>query len=154
VALAWAAVGYDFYDRRFSGTGTPELPGLTYGYDNPSSNYFMDVDTKELEQYGDNNRLLLVVRVVYADVDRMTDKVLSKSGLYSIDGQKIRLVAPDSPLRSRLRVGHNAYEHSLVLLPPNILPENITDLADVKTVSGKILATKYSGSEVLAVQRK
>jgi hypothetical protein len=101
--LTWAAVGYDFYDRRhFSDEMRPSAV-LGYGYNNPSSNYYMDVDTKQLEQYGDSNKLVLIVRVVYANIDRMTDKVLCKSGVYSIDGQRIKLVAPGTALRSSLQ---------------------------------------------------
>ena len=103
--------------------------------------YIMKVNTKQLLQYSEAYKLAFVIRVQYADRDRMTDTAIEKSGLYTITDSTIILAHPSS-YTLRFAINQiNPIEYTLILIPSKLTIEQISSLGDVDHIGGRILAT-------------
>ena len=85
---------------------------------------------------------MLVVQVLYGNVDRFTDKRIEKSGLYTIEGEQILLSHPPDGKLPFSPHSDNVVAYNLVLLPSTLAPENVTSLADVSRLGGILLTAK------------
>jgi hypothetical protein len=95
--VAWGAVAFNYADLHY--LSVPPTPGdyiQEYGVHgvNGGVSYIMKVNTKQLLQYSEAYKLAFVIRVQYADRDRMTDTAIEKSGLYTITDSTIILAHP------------------------------------------------------------
>ena len=141
--LTWAAVAFDYVDRHYLSVPQPEDYIQEYGVkgvDNVVS-YIIKVNTKQLLQYSEAYKLAFVIRVPYADRDRMTDTAIEKSGLYTITGSTIILAHPSSSILRFAINQVNPIEYTLILLPSKLTIEQISSLGDVEHIGGRILAT-------------
>jgi hypothetical protein len=118
----------------------PQLIG-NYGIKGGFS-FFMTVDTNPLVKYKKDSNLLMIVRVAYADIDRMADKFIEKSTEFTITGETINMALHGQIAPPKLRLSPNAdtaIEYNLILLPKNARSENIYSLSDVEQQGGRIL---------------
>jgi len=139
VVLAWVAAGTDYYDRHYGSTANAELIG-EYGWSVQNALY-MTADGSKLSDYADKYKLLFIARTSFSNVDRMTDPLIAKSISYTITPGPIALsiLAP----KLRANVGQmNMVEFDLVVLPNQFSPDQISTLADVQRLGGKILETR------------
>jgi hypothetical protein len=147
----WAAVGFNYYDRHYrtapvavtmQGWGISPIPGSLY----PS--FTAQVDTQPLVSNAKDYKLLLIARNNWANVDRLTDTAIEKSGLYSIDGSGLTMQFIGKGV---IRWGLNSVNYGqlyVAMIPSDVSADQITRLADVEKVGGKIIA---SGSQAVAM---
>jgi hypothetical protein len=149
--IAIAAYTLDVGDRlgliKLSETGD-----LIQSWGQRVNNFYMIVNSRRLWDYKDNFKMVLVLEIPYAHLDKMTDTSIEKSTTYTITGDVIN-VAASLPTPHHLRViatqpnvkvGDEVrlmMDFNLVIIPNNILPEQITSLSDVGRLGGKIVAT-------------
>ena len=137
--LTWAVAGIDIYDRHFH---VPTfIPGLVQGYGHtPPKVFFMNVDGSKVYSFHSSHKLMMIVRAVFADVDRMTDRNIEKTGVYTITNSPLTLAVVTTGKMKLAALAPNTVEYNLILLPSNVPPDRITDLEDVEQFGGKILA--------------
>ncbi len=139
--LTWSAVALDLYARQsmpqISQTGLVQ----SYGHQPPKA-YYMNINSSQLRNHSNESKLMLIVRAVFADVDRMTDQRIEKSTPYTIVGDQRTMALVTSSRMILAANAPNLVEYNAILLPSNISPERITTLADVERVGGKILVTQ------------
>ncbi|MGC2222791.1 MAG: hypothetical protein WA624_10685 [Methylocella sp.] len=138
-AVMMAAVAFVYADRRYSHEPHDECI-QAYGFNPANGISFMTVDTKSLLQYSDSHKLAFIIRVPYTDRDRMTDTVIEKSGLYTITNGLVKLAHMPSNILRFQPEQDNWLEYTLILVPSKFTIENISCLADVEHMGGKILA--------------
>lgn len=145
MVLTWAAVAFDYYDRHYMQPPSEDSFIISFGeIPGPNPVFDVQVDSEPLKQYSGKYRLMLIVRKIFIDRDRMTDTHISKSGLYTIDGSKFTLGASPMADGPMLTYGTNNIEHDLVLVPIGVEPAKITKLEDVTVVGGKIIFSRAS----------
>jgi hypothetical protein len=137
--VACGAVGWDYYDRTYNAP----IPGeviADWAVIAPHT-FTLTADTKFLSRYKDTYRLALINRIAFIDRDQMTDKVIDKSGEYTITGGPVKMADTSGNLRFAA-MQLNTVEFYLVMLPAKISMDSITDLADVETLGGRIIAER------------
>ncbi|TAN50445.1 MAG: hypothetical protein EPN21_08925 [Methylococcaceae bacterium] len=142
--LCWMGVGYSLYDRRSSRINECIDYVGAYGIHGPLT-FYAAVDTSSLLDKKDEYKLILAVRVNYADIDPITDTALEKSGEYIITGELVRLSTRPAPADPKLRL-FEAKQYSLlyyvIMLPHKYTSANVISLADVERLGGKIIGRK------------
>ena len=142
--LCWIGIGYSLYDRRSAKTSECTDYVGAYGIHGPLT-FYASVDTANLIEQKDDYRLVLAVRVNYADVDPITDTALEKSSEYTITGDLVRLSTRFAPSQTGLRI-LEAKSYSLsyyvLLLPNRYTAANVSSLADVERLGGKVIGRK------------
>jgi hypothetical protein len=124
----------------------------------------MTVNSRRLWDYRDKFKMMMVLEVPHANIDRMTDTSIDKSTTFTITGDLVNLAVPIPATLHHLRVlppsnskvgdtFSEMVDFNLVLIPNNLLPEQITSLADVERLGGKIVAT-HSKSVIFAVSQQ
>jgi hypothetical protein len=88
----------------------------------------------------DQAHLMLVCRVADNTVDVMEDTRLEKSAPFSIIQSQLVLEMPLSQAFLRRGLPDPHVDIALVLLPPNVIGEQISKLSDVKRLGGQVLA--------------
>lgn len=138
--IVCAAVGFDYYDRH----SLPlELPMPSWGVIGQPSGfplYSATVDTHAVFDGRNKYKLMLLARNNWASVDRLTDTAIEKSGLYSIDGTVIPLQIIGKGVIKWAIGAPNMAELYIVMLPNDVSPDQITRLADIDKIGGKIVA--------------
>jgi hypothetical protein len=138
--FSWCAVAFDYYerhqDRNFAYTAVVNQWGIS----NPLS-YYLEANTAPLVELKHTQKLMLILRVPYGDVDRATDKRIEKSGTYTITGNAVMLVHGSSGSLRFAALQATPVEFNLVLLPSAISPDQIFSIDDVEHIGGKVLAT-------------
>jgi hypothetical protein len=144
--ITLAAVAFNYADRHYlSVPQTHEaciqewMVKATKGVDGFS--YIMKVNTKQLLQFSEAYKLAFIIRVQYADRDRMTDTAIEKSGLYTIADSTVILAHPSSKILRFAINQVNPVEYTLILFPSKLTIEQISSLGDVEHIGGRILAT-------------
>jgi hypothetical protein len=66
---------------------TPPIGDLIQGYGETAGALFAAVNSAPLLKYRDHFKMMLIIEVPYADIDKMTDTAIEKSGLYTITGE-------------------------------------------------------------------
>lgn len=143
--ICWMGIGYSLYDRRATRTSECMDYVGAYGIHGPLT-FYATVETSNLADQKDEYRLVLAVRVNYADIDPITDTALEKSSEYTITGESVRLSTRPSPINSGLRLfeaKHYSLAYYVVLLPHKYTSANISSLADVERLGGRIIGKKY-----------
>jgi hypothetical protein len=104
--------------------------------------YGMLVETKNLVKYKDSFKLMLIVKVEFADVDQLTDQNIEKSIVYTINGGTMDVVHKAEGIL-RFNAGQqNQVKLYLVLLPNVVMPDDVKELRDVERLGGRILARR------------
>lgn len=137
-ALAWSAAAFDYFATR-QGPANELSPLVDFWGVKFPSTFYMLVDTSKLAEFRNKERLVLVLRGMRSDVDRMTDPAISKSAAFTITGDAVT-IAVNKPKIWLVPGAQNFVEFNLVLLPNQFSPEQITTLSDVARLGGKILA--------------
>jgi hypothetical protein len=149
VPVALAAYLVDISDRlgwiKLSETGD-----VIEGWGRHDSTLFINVNSRSLVGYKDKFKMMLISKLLYTDIDKMTDTAIEKSSLFTITGDRttIAVVASTTHLRvvppPNNKVGDvfdRVCDFSLVILPNNLSVDQIRSLSDVETLGGKIIAT-------------
>lgn len=137
--VSWGAVAVDYFDRHSRPFAYSAVINQ-WGVGAPL-NYFLEANTTLLSDFKGSHKLMRIVRVPFADADRMTDKNIEKSGLYTITGGAVMLAHPTSGKLRFLPLTPTPVEFNLVLIPGAISADQVNSLADVETLNGKIIAT-------------
>ena len=152
--IAIAAYVLDVGDR-LGFIGLSETGDLIPVWGEQGGGLVMTVNSRRLRDYRDKFKMMMVLEVPYTNIDRMTDTSIAKSTTYTITGDLVTLAVPMSSAPHNLRVfpppnskaGDTfsvQVNFNLVLIPNNLLPEQITSLADVERLGGKIVAPVHS----------
>jgi hypothetical protein len=108
-----------------------------------------------LMQYKDDYRVMLVVRMSYGNVDRMRDRHIEKSIPYTIDGPALSMVIVGqlNPLLLHIQFDQPtiAIEYDAILIPNQVMPDDITSLSDVDRLHGKILDSRVRTDALVAL---
>jgi hypothetical protein len=140
--IAWAAVAFDYYDRHSQ--PLPPRPEVIQLYGMSPSGFIAHVDTRPLLSHRHDSRLILIVRVIYTDVDRMTDTAIAMSAPYTITGDPTDLavvVNMDTKLKLS-SVLPNSIEYDVALLPSTFSADKITMLSDIERLGGEIVGVR------------
>jgi hypothetical protein len=115
MVFTWAAVAFDIYDRN-SQPENYQMIVESYG-NQPPKTYFMNVNTSLLQQYRNDHKLMLLVRAVFADVDRMSDTRIEKSAIYSIPGAQLTLALVGTGKMKLVALQVTQVEYDVIMLP-------------------------------------
>ncbi|MEZ0220346.1 MAG: hypothetical protein ACAH22_08630 [Tardiphaga sp.] len=132
--VSWGAVAFDYFDRHsrpFAYSAVINQWGIA-----APLNYYLEANTSALSEYKATHKLMLILRVPFAEFDRMTDKNVEKSGLYSISGGPVMMAHPTSGKLRFVPLTPTPVEFDLVLLPNGISAEQVGSLADVEMLVG------------------
>jgi hypothetical protein len=169
IALPVAVVAYviDITDRlgwvKFS-EGPLCVCDVIKGWGHRGDALFIQVNSRLLLDYKDHFKMILIMEVPYANIDRMTDTNIEKSALFTITDAETLDLAVRLPTPPHLRVAPplnsnigDAFDllvnFTLVLIPTDLSPEQIRSLFDVQRLGGKIITT-YSANVGFTVTEK
>jgi hypothetical protein len=158
--IAIAAYTVDISDR-FGWIKLSEGPltsDFIQGWGKQDNSLFMTVNSRYLLNYKDHFKLMLVLHIPYANIDRMTDAAIEKSSLYIITGSITHLPIA-APAMKQLRVippitngeFNVLMDFNLVIVPNDTSAEQIRSLSDVERVGGKIILTHATNVGFIAV---
>ena len=137
-ALAILAVGFGYYDRHYNSLGSFQKLILSWGISLPFS-YYAVVDGSAIQNEAYYFKLLLILRVPYAEKDPMTDTVIEKSELYTIEPQPIVLAHNSEHILKLLLNTATPITFTIGMIPVNISRDDIKSLSDINKVGGRIL---------------
>jgi hypothetical protein len=140
--VAWGAVAFGYYDRHYGSSSETAIDAFSLVHEwgtKPENTFYLTANTKPLLNYKAKYKLVLILRGMFSTIDRMTDTAISKSAPYTITGDKV-ILAKSNPLLNG-HPGENYIEYDLVMIPLDFSEAQITSLADVERIGGKILAS-------------
>ncbi len=146
--ISCAAVGLDYYIRN---KPSPLDMIASWGWGNQA--FYIGIKTDSLSSYADDYHLLLITRIPYSNINRLTDTGILKSTLYNIDSSYMILAATMAP---GLRVAHpglEVVEFNLALLPKQFSADQIKTLNDIKALGGKILANPQASMMFISASK-
>lgn len=144
--ICWIVIGIDFADRRFF--NSPPVPIIQeYGMLPTVGGFYANVNTGPLIQFKDSYKIMLIMRVNYIDVDRMSDKNIDKSKEYTITGSVTQLatILGQTYHMNISRTQNNMLDYSVAIIPEGVSPDLITSLSDVKRLGGRIVDNRGQG---------
>src|SRR5262249_26282756 len=103
--------------------------------------FYLTANTSRIKEGRGTLRLMMIVRVPFADRDEMTDTAISKSQLYTITGEFLTLAIPAASAAS-LKVlidRPTPINYYLAEIPFLFSPSQVSSLSDVQKLGGKIL---------------
>ena len=129
---------------------------LAWGSSQQSGAPYMLVNSRLLlHEYADSFKMLLVLNVPYANIDKMTDTCIEKSAMFTITGEvttiaiklqtppNLRLpLSPDTKIGDEISVMTNFH---LVILPGSFSADQIRSLSDVERLGGKTIMGYSTG---------
>ena len=117
--------------------------GLVQAWGSNNDVFYMVVKTDSIETEKKLSKLVLIVRVPFSDIDKMTDTNIKKSQTYTIlDGFMTLAVPISNGTPWRVPVDRpTPLEYDLVQLPFLYSADQIRSLSDVEKLGGKILAS-------------
>ena len=137
--VSWIAVAFDYFERHSRPFAYNAVLNQ-WGVAAPLS-YFLEANVTALAEYKSSERLMLILRVPYAEADRMSDRIIEKSRAYTITGNAVMLAHPTSNKLRFMAFQPTPVEFNLVMIPNAISEDQINCLEDVEHVGGRILAT-------------
>jgi hypothetical protein len=124
----------------------PPISDLIQGYGETQGSLFAIVASAPLLKYKDHFKMMLIIEVPYADIDKMTDTAIEKSGLYTITGEVTQMaVTSIKNLRLGIPAGSTGnvikplVNFFLAIIPNDVASEQIKTLSDVARVNGKMI---------------
>ena len=92
---AWAAFGFDYYDRHAHMDNFPCSLISEWG-PSPDGSFHMNIDSSSLSSYANNYKIAFILNIPYTNIDRMTDTLIEKSELYTITNgfQSLAITGP------------------------------------------------------------
>jgi hypothetical protein len=114
--------------------------------------FYVRVNSFPLLKYSNNFKLMLILEVEYANIDRMTDVGIEKSELFTITGGIINIGIPVQLPNTRLRLTNppnskpgdqykRTVDFNVVIIPNDLSGDQIRSLPDVQRLGGKIIRT-------------
>ena len=142
--LSWAGIAYDLYDRAHD--RSPETPVNMYNYGvGGHLSFHAGITSERIVKFADKYRAMLVVRIAYADRDRMTDEKIEKSTEYTISGPTMWFATADVVDRKTnlliTDVEALPIEYNVVILPGKYAAKHIVRLGDVEALGGAIISS-------------
>jgi hypothetical protein len=109
---------------------------------------FMQINTKYLDKYKDDYKLVMVVTTPDPYVDTLADPDIERSGTYGITGERVTLaVRTTEKLRAKaFSVSRGFINMAAVVLPKKIAPDQIKTLSDVVSFGGVFVAAASTQS--------
>jgi hypothetical protein len=103
----------------------------------------MEINTKHLDMYKGNYKLMLIVGTPDPYVDTLADSNIEHSATYNITGERLTLaIRTSEKLRARaFSVSRGLINMAAVVLPEKISPEQIKTLSDVILLGGIFVAS-------------
>ncbi len=150
--ICMGGVSFDYYDRHQLAPAKELI--LDYGMSEDRHGFEASVDSSLLAEYEQSDKLLIILRVAWGNIDEMTDRAISKSAPFTITGGIITIVVPAVPgqLDMSSTVGNSLFFYA-VLLPDQVSPEQIFSLSDVLNLGGKILSERGIGLPPLTLTK-
>jgi hypothetical protein len=140
VIAAWGAAGFDWYSRHFATTAYNDAI-LDWGNEPPDV-FYMTANTARLADFSATDRMMLLVRIGYTNIDKMTDTKIEKSIPFTINGEVIRMsLAGTNNLRLMPKVDLWV-EYDLILLPNQFEADKVSSLSDVQKLGGVIIGSR------------
>jgi len=139
--FSWGAVGFDYYDRHHRPIGNDDQLVLSWGGLGADS-FQITINGGLLIDYSKDYKVALIVRIVYADIDQMTDTAIGKGELYTITNNTQVLARIGLSGMKIIPYKTLAVEYDLVLIPNGLSMDQIRTLSDVSQIGGKIIATR------------
>lgn len=141
--LTWAAVGFDYYDRRYAGSNdrsygvvdAPEEWGIL-----PGNLVSVVVDTARLTSAAADYYLVLAIRVADNQVDQAFDRTIEKSQAFLINGGRVRMEMKLSDAFIARLGARGMLQCFVLLMPRSVSIEQILSLADVTMLKGRVVA--------------
>ena len=134
--LAWAAVGFDYYDRHYKGVGVLLVSNLGMLSENRA--YAM-INTRSLISVAKDHYIMLVLRIEDNQTDLWLDRRLEKSKRFLITGSPLQIeMVPSTPFILRIGKGQMV-DYFLLLMPQNVEADQIISLSHVKELGGQVL---------------
>jgi hypothetical protein len=150
--IAIAAYTIDIFDRFGWINLSARDSHIILGWGPATHTYGITVNSHALLKYRDNFKMMLVLNIPYANVDKMTDVAIAKSEMFTITGGPTDIGIPDTSLQLQtLRISvpstkkeiGDSFElpmlYNLVIIPKNNSPDLIKSLSDVEEIGGKII---------------
>jgi hypothetical protein len=136
--LVWVAVGLDYFTR-------PNLPAVEIPiYGAQGDQFYAGVQFKNWHDH-EQQKVILIARTVFSDIDRMTDTWIAKSSSYTLTGPVLSMVAINK-MQMHFGVGvANLVELNVAVIPPDISPDQIRNLSDIVHLGGQILGVASVG---------
>jgi hypothetical protein len=148
--IAIAAYAFDIADRLgWITLKEASDPILGWGVNNDTGTFWISVNSRPLLTYRNDYKIMEVIQIPFANVDKMTDMHIEKSVLYTITGGPmvvaLTLSSPSHlgatwqniiPDKAQLLTNF-----TLVLVPSDLSPDQIRSLSDVLRLGGKIIGT-------------
>ena len=166
--VAIAAYAIDISDRlgwvKFS-EGPLCLCDVIKGWGHRGDAMFIVVNSRLLLDYKDHFKMMLIMAVPYPDVHRATDTAIDKSALFTITDSENLDVAVRLPTPPHLRLVRPPNSKSgdvfdllvnfnLVIIPSDLLPEQIRSLSDVQRLGGKLITTYSTNVQFMVTDVK
>jgi hypothetical protein len=89
---SWCAVVFDYYERHSNRDFSYSAVVNSWGINGSPPSYYLVANANALSDYKSKFKLMLILRVPYGDVDRMTDSRIEKSALYTIVAPAVTLL--------------------------------------------------------------
>jgi hypothetical protein len=114
---------------------------------------FMIVNSRKMVGYKSDFKMMMILEIPHADIDARTDPAIEKSVLYTITRDTVLLAIPAPGLHlhpvppANSKAGDTfsvLLDTYLVLIPTNLLAEQIKSLSDVEKLGGKIVTVRAS----------
>ena len=110
------------------------------------------VDTSILSEYKNTHNVMLIFRSEVRSVDYLTDRMISKSYLFPIDGERSVEVSKNELLGRPNATG--MIHVFLAILPKTVSADRISCLADIDANQGQIIAKRGSRFELILQIKK
>lgn len=136
---------------------------LSWGRAPGAFGFQMVVNSKQLINYEENYKMILIVNCPDASIDPVTDTAIAKSIPYTITGAITPLTILMSEKIEHLRVipppgtkgeFYVTVGFYLVIIPNNLSPEQIRSLSDVKNLGGKIIGASAAGIPFMLAEKQ
>jgi hypothetical protein len=136
---------------------------LSWGRTQGAFGFEMVVNSRQLIDYRDKYKMMLIVRCPYGYIDSVTDTAIEKSILYTITGDITPLVILMPPKIEHLRVippTETKGEFSvmvdflLVIIPNNLSAEQIRSLSDVGNLGGRIIGASAAAVPFMLTEKQ
>jgi hypothetical protein len=147
---AWGAVLFGYFHQQ---PQTRTSLALSWGIEGPPLAYVLVADGSRLMPYAKTHKLMLLVRSVYATVDRLADKNIETSQHYTISNSPVS-VGFISKGQINFPNPRALLEYNLILIPNEVAPEQVTSLAEAERLGGRILESPTQDVPASRLQRR
>lgn len=141
--VAWLAVGFDYLNNHVQ----PPPPSFEIftdwsvyvSPDGKRTEYYAALDTTKLSEYSQTQKAFLIVLNADAAAGKMGDTAIEKSPARILSGSSLEFRFSGTG-KFFFGFGDTVLQFYLVLIPKNANPDDVSRLADVSLLGGKVVA--------------